>query len=109
MKVASHMLFTEAVGMMHVEDTAERASYGSMQKAIDFLACNCHPGVQQHKLWYHQDKKMDKPPVPSIAVQPQMSAETEVSPSVAAEGLLFLAGGSTSPADTVINLTSKTG
>jgi len=57
MKVACHMFFTQAVNLMHEENTAKRASYGSMQTAIDFLAWNGHPGVQPYQITYHRDKK----------------------------------------------------
>jgi len=57
MKVACHMFFTQAVNLMHEENTAKRASYGSMQTAIDFLAWNGHPGVQPYQITYHHDKK----------------------------------------------------
>jgi len=120
MKVACNMPFTQAANLMLEENMTKRALYGLMQTAIDFLAQNGHPGVQPYQIAYHHDKKMNKSPDPSIPLQVQMSADTEVSPlscqqhSVAVEGLLFLAGASTLYADSMTgtnltNLTSKPG
>jgi len=119
MKVACHMLFTQAVNLTLEENATKRASYGSMQTAIDFLAQNGHPGVQPYQIAYHCDKKMNEPGDPSIPMQIQTMADTEVSPlsceqhSDAVEGLLFLAGESTSSADMAgtitTNLTLKIG
>jgi len=117
MKLACYMRFTQAVNLTLEENTTKRASYVSMQTVIDFLAQNGHSGVQPYQIAYHHDKKMNKPADPSIPIQIQMSADTEVSPlscqqhSVAVEGLLFQA--STLAADTAgtitINLAKRPG
>jgi len=54
---ACHMHFTQALNLLNENDPMKRASYGSMQGVIDFLAKNGHPGVQPHQIVYHQDKK----------------------------------------------------
>jgi len=109
MRATHDMLFTRAVNIMHEAENGpvERAPYGSMQLAIDYLALHGHKGVQPHQIYYHKKKKMNKAPVSVIHTSNEMVANSDHN-SATAEGLLCLARATTGPAKMVVEVTTET-
>jgi len=109
MRATRDMLFTRAVNIIHEAENGpvERAPYGSMQLAIDYLALHGHKGVQPHQIYYHKKKKMNKAPVSVIRTSNEMVAHHDHN-SAAAEGLLCLARATTGPAKMVVEVTTET-